>query len=237
MRVSSRGRGVCVEPGDDVVGVEGPVRPALDVTPARHPSPRQQVGVMLDHGGEHHVVGVEAQAVGELVEGFGGVPAQDGDVAVAAGSSAGEGEGGGPGRLVGRGGQPGLVPRPAVHARVHGDELLDGSHDRWECAGRGGGVEVHVAALGAVDARDDAGRRPPTRRQAGPTSAARPKSTGHRSRPLEHRPVPSPGWNTTSTVRISKVPISTVCDLEGAHFDGSERRDPYRGSSSPSPTA
>ncbi len=79
--VRTRGRGALLQAGDHVVGVEGPVQPALDVAPRRDPAPGQQVGVMLDHRGEHHVVGLEAQPVGELVEGFGGVPAQDGDVA------------------------------------------------------------------------------------------------------------------------------------------------------------
>ena len=60
---------------------------------------------MLDDGGDHDVVGTQAQTVGEVVDGFGGVPADDGHVA-AVGVAACEGEGGGAGRLVGGSGQP-----------------------------------------------------------------------------------------------------------------------------------
>ena len=42
---------------DHVVDVEGAVAPALDAAPACHPRPGEQVGVVLDHGGDHHVVG------------------------------------------------------------------------------------------------------------------------------------------------------------------------------------
>ena len=203
--VRTRGPRRLVEAGDDVLGVEGPVRAALDVAPGRHPPPRQQVGVMLDHGGEHHVVGLEPQTVGELVEGFGGVATQDGDVTGSPGAPAGEGEGGGPCRLVGGGGEAGLVARPAVHARVHRDELLDGGHHRRESAGRGGRVEVHVAALGAVDAGDEQVVAHQSggwvRRAGGSTrcvtgevyerTVAPPRSTGRYHRPR---------WNTSSTI-------------------------------------
>ena len=190
-----------VQAGDDVVEVEDAVGTALDVTPARHASPRQQVGVMLHHGGEHHVVGVEAEAVGEMVERLGGVATQDGDVAVASGrplTAPGEGEGGVPGRLVGRGGEARLVPGAPVHARVRGYELLDGGHDGGERAGRGGGVEVHVAALDAVDTGDvhivthQPGRRVHYGRHGWSLRA-------YRRAPRRHRPVPSLAWNTTSS--------------------------------------
>ena len=69
-----------VERGHHVVDGEGPVGPALDVAALRHPAPGQQVGVVLDHGGDHHVGRVEPQPVGEMVDGLGGVAAQDGDV-------------------------------------------------------------------------------------------------------------------------------------------------------------
>ena len=42
--------------------LEGAVGAALHPAPRRHPRPGQQVGVVLDHGGGHHVVGAEPAA-------------------------------------------------------------------------------------------------------------------------------------------------------------------------------
>ncbi len=36
--------------------------------------------MVLDHGGGHHVVGSQAEAVGEVVDGLGGVAHEDDDV-------------------------------------------------------------------------------------------------------------------------------------------------------------
>ena len=64
----------------DVLHREGPRRGALHVATGGHPAPGQQVGVVLDHGGDHHIGRVESQPVGQLVDGLGGVAAQDGHV-------------------------------------------------------------------------------------------------------------------------------------------------------------
>ena len=85
VRASSRGDGRSVEAGDDVVHAEGAIGAALHVAARGHPAPGQKVGVMFDDGGEDDVVGVEPEPVGELVDGLGGVAAEDGDVVGAAG--------------------------------------------------------------------------------------------------------------------------------------------------------
>ena len=95
--------GAGVERGHHVVDVEGAVGPALDVAAPGHPTPREEVGVVLDDGGDDHVVRCEAEPVGEVVDGLGGVAAQDGDV-VAVRVPAGEGQDGPAGFLVGDGG-------------------------------------------------------------------------------------------------------------------------------------
>ena len=59
------------------VDVEGAVGAALDEAAPAQPGPGQQVGVVLDHGGDDDVVGLEAQAVGEVVDRLGGVAADD----------------------------------------------------------------------------------------------------------------------------------------------------------------
>ena len=84
---SRRGRGSASRPATTSSTPKVPVAAALDVAPPGHPAPGQQVGVVLDHGGEHDVVGVEAQPVGQLVDGLGGVPADDGHVVAAAAGS------------------------------------------------------------------------------------------------------------------------------------------------------
>ena len=66
--------------------VEGAVGAALHPAPSRHARPGQQVGVVLDHRGGHHVAWAEPQPVGQLVDGLGGVAHQDHHV-VSAGRS------------------------------------------------------------------------------------------------------------------------------------------------------
>ena len=53
----------------------------------RHARPRQQVGVVLDDGGEHDVVGPEAKAVREVVDRLGRVAADDRDVVAVVGAA------------------------------------------------------------------------------------------------------------------------------------------------------
>ena len=74
---SSRGRGPGVERGDDVVDRERAVGAALDEASLAQAGPRQQVGVVLDHGRHDHVVRSEAQPVGEVVDRLGRVAAED----------------------------------------------------------------------------------------------------------------------------------------------------------------
>ena len=64
------------------------------------PRPGEQVGVVLDHGGGHHVVGTEPEPVGQVVDGLGGVAHQDHHV-VTAGRPPGEAVHGVAGGLVG----------------------------------------------------------------------------------------------------------------------------------------
>ena len=149
-----------VEGGGDVVDGEGAVGAALDVPAPAEPGPGQQVGVVLDHGGDHDVVGRETEPVGEVVDGLGGVAADDGDV-VAVGWSAGEAQGRRPGRLVGGGRPLRLVPGPPMDARVPGQELVHRLRDRREGAGRRRRVQAQVRTVVAVDARHRAGRRRP----------------------------------------------------------------------------
>ena len=51
------GCGAVIERGGDVGGGEGAVLAALDVATPGQPSPRQEVGVVLDDGGDDDVVG------------------------------------------------------------------------------------------------------------------------------------------------------------------------------------
>ena len=110
--------------------------------------------MVLDHRGGHHVVGAEAQPVGQVVDGLGRVAHEHDDV-VAAGRSPGEAVHAVARLLVGRGGPPRLVAGPAVHARVPGQELGDPVGHRLQGRRRGGTVEVAVGALGAVEAGDE----------------------------------------------------------------------------------
>ena len=135
---------------DHVGGAEGAVGAALHPAPCGHPGPGQQVGVVLDHGGGHHVVGAEPEPVGQVVDGFGGVAHQDDDV-VAAGGPPGEAVHAVAGPLVGGRGPPGLVAGAAVHARVPGQELVDPVGHRLQRRRRGGAVEVAVGPFDAIE--------------------------------------------------------------------------------------
>ena len=106
--------------------------------------------MVLDHGGGHHVVGSEPQAVRQVVDRLGGVAHQD-DHVVAARAPPGEAVHGGAGRLVLRGGAARLVARPSVHARVPGQELVDAVGHRLQRRGRGGAVEIAVGPVDAVE--------------------------------------------------------------------------------------
>ena len=107
----------CVQGGGDVFDGERAGGPALDVPAIGNPTPGQQVGVVLDHGGHHHVIGCEAQPVGQVVDGFGGVSAQHGHV-VSVRVAAGEPEDGHSGVLVGGRGPTGAKAGTTVNARV-----------------------------------------------------------------------------------------------------------------------
>ena len=164
VKQSGPGRGV--ELRDDIVDGEGPVGSALDEAPLAHSRPGQQVGVVLDHGGDHDVVRAETEPVDQMVDGLGGVATEDGHVG-AVGSPAGEGQGGGPGRFVLVGRQPRLVSRAAVNAGVPREEVVHPGCDRGQGGGGGGGVEVDIRPCFAGDAGDgdpvaDQGDRDPS---------------------------------------------------------------------------
>ena len=89
-----------VEDGRHIVDGERPVPPALDPASLGHPGPGQQVGVVLHHRRRHHVVGLEPEAIGQVVYGFGGIAAEHDDVVTVAGP-AGESVCALPGTLVG----------------------------------------------------------------------------------------------------------------------------------------
>jgi hypothetical protein len=108
-----------VEGVDHVVEGEGAVRLALHETPSTRPGPRQQVGVVLDHRGYHHLIGRQPQAVGQVVYGFGGVATDHRHVPALTRPSR-ERQSGGPGLLVGGRGHPGLVARPRCTLAYHG---------------------------------------------------------------------------------------------------------------------
>jgi len=73
--------GPLVKRGRDVFGREGAVLPALHVPAGGRARPGQAVGVMLGHRGGHDVAAAQAQPVGQVIDGFGGVPADDRDIA------------------------------------------------------------------------------------------------------------------------------------------------------------
>ena len=56
---------------------QGCTRPSATIATRR---PGQQIGVVLDHGGDHDVVGAEPEPVGEMVDGLGGVAHEHDDV-------------------------------------------------------------------------------------------------------------------------------------------------------------
>ena len=143
---SRAGRRPVVEHGDHVVDASKvPSVPHSTQRRVGHPGPGQQVGVVLDHGGGHHVVGSEAQAVGQVVDGLGRVAAQDATSSPSAGRPAKRCTLVA-GRLVGRGGVPGLVAGPPVHARVPGQELGHAVGHHGQGRRRCGAVEVAVRA-------------------------------------------------------------------------------------------
>lgn len=63
--------------------LEGPIGAALDEPARREAPPRQKVRVVLDHRRHDDVGGLEAQAVGEVVDRLGGVAADDRHVVAA----------------------------------------------------------------------------------------------------------------------------------------------------------
>ena len=205
------GTGRGVEAGHHVVEVEGPVRPALHVAPAGHAPPGQQVGVVLDHRGEHDVVGGQAQAVGEVVERLGGVAPEDGHVAgPRPGDVApGEGEHPGPGRLIRLGGLARFVSRPPVDARVQGDEALHRIEHRRQGARRRREVEAHVAALDTVHAGH---AHVVAHQHGGRVSGVRhgAQSTRGRSRPF---------GGPTTTIAAVEHPLADVAYEPGADGD------------------
>ena len=102
--------------------------------------------MVLDHGGDDHVVRIETQPIGEVVDGLGRVAAQDGHIGPVR-ITAGERQHGTSGLLVGVGGPPGPESGTPVDARVRGQELGHASgHVRVGLRGRRL-VELNGAAL------------------------------------------------------------------------------------------
>lgn len=105
---------------------------------------------MLHDGGHHDVVRGKAKTVGEMVERFGGIAADDGHI-VSPGAP-GEGHRRTAGIFVRGCGELGLVAGATVDARVPGDELVDPAMDRRKAGGGGGGVEGKVGPLSPAHA-------------------------------------------------------------------------------------
>ena len=133
--------------------VEGPLASALDIASPRHPAPGQQVGVVLHDGGDNHVVRCQSEPVGEMVDGFSGVAAEDGHIRPV-GIAAAELEHGAAGRFVGGGGSPGSEAGAPMDARVPRQECADPVGCLAECLGRRRLVELDGTAFDPVDARD-----------------------------------------------------------------------------------
>jgi hypothetical protein len=106
--------------------------------------------VVFDDGGDHDVVGLEAESVGEVVDRFGGVAADDGNVVAPV--SAGETKRCRPGVFVDGGGQLRFTAGTTVHARIPRHELADPFEHGRQGGGGGGGVERQVAAFVSVEA-------------------------------------------------------------------------------------
>ena len=76
----SRGRGPSSSAAATSSALKVPSEAALDVAAPCDACPRQEVGVMLDDGGHDDVVRLQAEPVGEVVDGLGRVAADDGHV-------------------------------------------------------------------------------------------------------------------------------------------------------------
>src|ERR1035438_7951670 len=124
---------------------ERAICPPLDGAGGGRPCPGEEVGVMFHDGGHHDVFGGKAETVGEMVERFGGIAADDGHI-VAPGAP-GEGQRRAASILVRGCGELGLVAGATVDARVPGDELVDPAMDRRQAGGGSGGVEGKVGPL------------------------------------------------------------------------------------------
>ena len=98
--------------------------------------------MVLQRGGDDDRVGGGAQRAGEHVDRLRGVLAEHHDIALGVGTD--ELADAGARLFVGLGAQPGLVAGPAVHARVVGEETLDGVGHEAERRRARGIVEVHV---------------------------------------------------------------------------------------------
>src|ERR1019366_10411190 len=108
-----------------------------------------------------------------------------------------------------------------------------GGHDRGKGARRGGGVEVHVAALGAVDTGDVQA----VAHQSGGwvhRGCHGRSLRGHRRAPQKHRPVPSARWTTSSA-----DPRPWVATNRSSPHPRSSWRAPktFRGASTTTPRA
>ena len=97
---------------------------------------------MLQGRGDDDRVGGGAQRAGEHVDRLRGVLAEHHDIALGVGTD--ELADAGARLFVRLGAHPGLVAGPAVHARVVGEETLDGFGDEPERRCARGVVEVHV---------------------------------------------------------------------------------------------
>ena len=150
------------------------LRRVEQVDPGQAP-PRQHVRVVLDDRAQHRVPGSQHQAVGQQVDGLGGVSDKDDSVCRA---GARERRHRRSRCLVGAGRHLGGESRPAMHARVPGEELDHGVRDRLHrrCARRH--VEVHVAARLAAGQlylqvlADEAGEDDTRRAAPGPAPTA-----------------------------------------------------------------
>ena len=110
--------------------------------------------MVLDDGGEHDVVGSEAQPVREVVDRLGRVAADHHDVVAVARRPAKR-------SIASRASsyapvaRRDLYPAPRWTLEYHGRNSCTPRRDRGERAGGGRGVEVHVPAVFTVDAGNE----------------------------------------------------------------------------------
>ena len=175
--------------------------------------------MVLDHGGGHHVVGPEPQAVGQVVDGLGGVAHQDDDVVArpAPARRSGTRCRGPPRRPRWRGGT--CSPAPRCTLEYQGRNSCDPVGHRLQRRGRRRAVEI---AVGPVDTVETGHRRvgPDERREFGLRGHA--VTLGVRTDAVTRDRRTAPGWRAVPALPCPCVEERYESDL--ARSGGRARR-------------